>query len=65
VLGLDLDDLDVRRRQVRIMGKGGARVFQTITLDAVRALQACGRGLGAERGSGPLESVGSSKRWWC
>ena len=40
VLGLDLDDLDLRRRQVRVMGKGGARVFQTVTMDAVRALEA-------------------------
>jgi len=40
VLGLNLDDLHLRRRQVRVMGKGGARVFQTVTLDAVRALQA-------------------------
>jgi len=39
VLGLDLDDLYLGRKQVRITGKGGTKVYQSITKHGVDALQ--------------------------
>lgn len=40
ILGLDLDDLHLDRRQVRIVGKGGGEVLQPITEAGVRAVEA-------------------------
>lgn len=40
IVGLDLDDLHLDRRQLRIVGKGGGEVLQPVTEAAVRALEA-------------------------